>query len=171
MPKAEDAKVYREWGNPLPVTSQNLPPYSYRDDPAVPAFADDQPILVFDGKCVLCSATVQLVFKHDRARRFRFIVAQSPLGAALYRHFGLKSEDYETNIVLENGRALTRSESSIRIFELVGGPWKLISALRVAPPFLRDAAYEIIAKNRLTWFGAKDSCYMPTPEERARFLG
>ena len=81
----------------------SLPVYSYRDDPSVPPFADDQPILVFDGKCVLCSATVQFIFAHDRERRVRFVVAQSPLGTALYRHFGLKSEDYETNIVLENG--------------------------------------------------------------------
>jgi predicted DCC family thiol-disulfide oxidoreductase YuxK len=163
--------VRRCQGNPPEVTSRSPTPYSYRDDPAVPAFADDQPILVFDGQCVLCSATVQFIFAHERKRRIRFVVAQSALGAALYRHFDLKSEDYETNIVLENGRALTRSESSIRIFELVGGPWSLISGLRLAPSFLRDAAYEIIPKNRLKWFGAKDACYMPTPEERARFLG
>lgn len=145
--------------------------YSYRDDPAVPSFPDDQPILIFDGKCVLCSATVRFIFTHDRQRRVRFIVAQNPLGAALYRHFGLESGDYETNILLENGRALMKSESSIRIFELVGPPWSLMAVLRLLPPFLRDRLYELIARNRLKWFGATDACYVPDAADRARFLG
>ena len=59
---------------------QILSAYSYRDDTTVPPFPDDQPILVFDGKCVLCSATVKFVLAHDRPRRVRFVVAQSPLG-------------------------------------------------------------------------------------------
>jgi predicted DCC family thiol-disulfide oxidoreductase YuxK len=147
-----------------------FPTYSYRDDPQVPEFADDQPILVFDGKCALCSATVQFIFAHDHERRFRFVVAQSPLGAALYRHFGLDSQDYETNIVLENGKALTMSESSIRIFELVGWPWSLMSTFRALPRFVRDWAYEIVARNRLKWFGARETCFVPTPADRARFL-
>jgi predicted DCC family thiol-disulfide oxidoreductase YuxK len=147
------------------------PAHSYRDDPDIPPFTDDQPILVFDGKCVLCSATVQFVLDHDRERRVRFIVAQSPLGAALYRHLGLKHEDYETNILLENGRALTKSESSIRLFELVGLPWSLMSVFRLLPPFIRDRGYEVIARNRLKWFGARETCYAPDAAERARFLG
>lgn len=148
-----------------------LPAYSYRNDPEVPEFVDDQPILVFDGKCMLCSATVQFIFAHERDRRLRFVVAQSPLGAALYRHFGLSSVDYDTNIVLENGKVLTKSESSIRIFEIVGGPWSLMSALRLLPAFIRDPVYELIARNRLRWIGAKETCFMPTATDRARFLG
>ena len=148
-----------------------LPAYSYRDDPQVPAFPDDQPILVFDGKCLLCSATVQFIFAHERDRRLRFVIAQSPLGAALYRHFGLKSVDYETNILLENGKVLTKFESSIRIFELVGGPWSLMSVFRWLPAFARDPIYELIARNRLRWFGEKESCFLPAPADRARFLG
>ena len=147
-----------------------LPAYSYRDDPDVPSFPDDQPILIFDGHCVLCSATVQFIFKHERRRRVRFIVAQSPLGAALYKHFGFKSLDYETNIVLENGRALTKSDSSIRILELVGPPWSLLTVFRLLPAFARDGVYEIVARNRLRWFGVKDACFVPGPDDRARFL-
>lgn len=144
--------------------------YSYRDDPAVPPFVDDQPVLVFDGECVLCSATVQFVLAHDRRRRIRFVVAQSPLGSALYRHFELKSEDYETNILIENGRALTKSESSIRIVELVGLPWSLIAIVRLLPAGVRDRLYEIVARNRLKWFGAQETCHIPDATDRARFL-
>jgi predicted DCC family thiol-disulfide oxidoreductase YuxK len=150
---------------------QILSAYSYRDDTTVPPFPDDQPILVFDGKCVLCSATVKFVLAHDRPRRVRFVVAQSPLGAALYRHFGLKSEDYDTNIVLENGVALTKSESSIRIFELVSSPWSLLTVLRLLPRFVREPLYEVVARNRLRWFGERETCYLPNEADRARFLG
>ncbi len=145
-------------------------PYSYRADAKVPPFADDQPILVFDGKCILCSKTVKFIFAHDRQRRIRFIVAQTPLGAALYQHFGLEPVDYETNILLENGTALTKSESSIRIFELVGLPWSLLKAFRLLPRSLRDRVYEWIARNRFHWFGARETCFAPNSADRQRFL-
>ena len=63
--------------------------YSYRADAGVPEFADDKPLIVFDGECVFCSAWVQFVLRHDKAERYRFLAAQSPLGEALYRHYRL----------------------------------------------------------------------------------
>ena len=79
--------------------------YSYRSDADVPAFADDRPLIVFDGECVFCSGWVKFALKHDKQQRYRFLAAQTPLGAALYRHYGLHARDYETNILIENGRA------------------------------------------------------------------
>src|ERR1700682_462317 len=96
--------------------------YSYRDDATVPSFPDDRPIFVFDGHCVLCSAAAQFVLRHDKRRRFRLLAAQTLLGAAIYSHYGLDSTNYQTNMVLEDGRAWLKSESSIRIFEGVGFP-------------------------------------------------
>jgi predicted DCC family thiol-disulfide oxidoreductase YuxK len=146
-------------------------PYSFRSDPNVPPFADDRPILVFDGLCVLCSRTAQFIFAHDRRRNIRFIVAQSPLGAALYRHYGLRSGDFETNILIENGIALTKSNSSIRIFELMGWPWALAGMSRLIPLFVRDRLYELIARNRIKWFGARQTCHVPASSDLERFLG
>lgn len=145
-------------------------PFSYRADPDVPPFADDRPIFVFDGVCLLCSSATRFILEHDRQRKFRFVVAQSPLGAALYRHYGLKSQDYESNIILENGFARTKSDGSIRLFELVGFPWSLARALRVVPVPLRDRLYELVARNRLRWFGTRETCYLPDPGDRERFL-
>lgn len=146
-------------------------PYSYRSDASVPKFPDDKPILVFDGHCALCSATVQFILRHDGARDMHFIIAQSPLGEALYRHYGFKHADYDTNILLEGGEALVKSDSSIRIFEIVGPPWSLLRLARVVPRALRDPLYEFIARNRLKWFGAKANCYLPDAATRARFIG
>jgi predicted DCC family thiol-disulfide oxidoreductase YuxK len=145
--------------------------FSYRGDPAVPAFPDDRPILIFDGNCVLCSSFAQFILRTDRKRRFRLMAAQTPLGAALYTHFGLNPVDYETNILVEDGRAWLKSEGSIRIFERLGFPWSLLSVARVLPRPLRDWLYEIVARNRLRWFGVRATCYLPDPSEADRFIG
>lgn len=80
-------------------------PFSYRRDPAVPEFADDRPIIIFDGYCVLCSRWANFVLRQDRAATFRLLPAQSALASALYVHFGLDPENYETNILVADGRA------------------------------------------------------------------
>lgn len=145
--------------------------FSYRDDPAVPSFPDDRPILIFDGNCVLCSGFAQFILRTDRKRCFRLLAAQTPIGTALYRHFGLDPLDYETNILLEDGQAWLKSEGSIRIFERLGFPWSLIAVGRLLPRPIRDRLYEIVARNRLRWFGVRETCYLPDPSEADRFIG
>ena len=145
-------------------------PYSWRKDPTVPLFADDRPILIFDGHCVLCSSFAQFILRHDHRRHFRLLAAQTPLGVALYRHFGLDPVDYDTNILIEDGRAWLKAESSIRVFERLGFPWSLMSAVRLLPRSVRDWLYGMLARNRLRWFGTRTSCYRPDPSEADRFL-
>jgi predicted DCC family thiol-disulfide oxidoreductase YuxK len=117
--------------------------FSYRDDPSVPPFPDDRPIVIFDGKCVMCSAFARFIMRHDRHRRLRLLAAQSPIGEALYRHFELATENYETNILLADGRAWLKSEASIRIFERLGFPWSLMSVGRVLPVRVRKSSHGI----------------------------
>lgn len=145
--------------------------YSYRQDRAVPAFADDKPLIVFDGECVFCSAWVQFALKHDKAERYRFLAAQTPLGEALYRHYGLDERDYETNILVENGRAFFKSDGSIRMVAGLGAPWSAVRVFRLLPRKLADRLYEFVARNRLRIAGRRATCYVPTPEQRGRFLG
>ena len=146
--------------------------YSYRNDPAVPAFPDDRPIVIFDGNCVLCSAFAQFILRTDRRRRFRLMAAQTPLGAALYEHYGLFADDYRTNILLEDGRVWLKSDGSIRIFAgarlsvVHGRVWE-----KLLPRGLRDRLYDLIARNRLRWFGRRESCFLPDPQYADRFLG
>jgi predicted DCC family thiol-disulfide oxidoreductase YuxK len=149
---------------------RSVEPYSYRRDDVVPAFADDKPIIVFDGMCVMCSRFAQIVMRQDKARRFRLLAAQSPLGAAIYRHYGLDPVDYETNVLIEGGRAYFKSEASIRILARLGLPWSLVRAGRVLPLGVRDWLYGVVARNRLRWFGVRESCFIPRPEDRDRFL-
>ena len=146
-------------------------PYSYRSDAAVPKFADDRPIIIFDGYCALCSGWAQFVLRHDRERKYRLLRAQSPLGRALYVHYGLDPEDYETNILVADGIASFRSEGSIRMAEGLGWPWSLAAGLRILPAPLRDELYSFIARNRLRMFGKRDTCYVPRAGDEDRFLG
>jgi predicted DCC family thiol-disulfide oxidoreductase YuxK len=148
----------------------NSEPYSYRHDPAVPDFVDDHPIIIFDGHCVLCSKWAQFVIRHDPDKKFKLLAAQSPLGHALYEHYGLDPVDYQTNILIADGMAWFESESSIRMLEGLGAPWSWIAATRVLPRPLRDRLYALVARNRFRLFGRRDICFAPTANIKDRFL-
>ena len=144
--------------------------YSYRQNPSVPAFPDDRPIIVFDGHCVLCSRFARFVLRHDRRAVFRLMAAQTPIGQALYRHLRLDPVQFETNVLLENGQAWFKSAGTIRIFEHLGFPWSLCGVLRVVPRPLLDRLYNLIARNRLRWFGSQSICFRADPVHRDRFI-
>ncbi len=144
--------------------------FSWRSDPAVPDFPDDRPLIVFDGDCVLCSANAQFVLRHDRRRTFRLTTAQGPLGQALYRHFGLAADGYETMLVLKDGRLLTASQAALAIAEGLGWPWRAGVVGRAVPAPLRDGLYGLIARNRFNLFGRRRTCWVPAPVHRDRIL-
>jgi salicylate hydroxylase len=130
----------------------------------------DKPLIVFDGLCVLCSGNARFVLRHDRSRHFNLTTAQGPLGEALYRQFGLATDDYETMLVIEKGRLLTESDGAIAIARGLGWPWRAAAAARTVPRPIRDALYRLIARNRYRLFGRRQTCWTPTPEEADRIL-
>jgi predicted DCC family thiol-disulfide oxidoreductase YuxK len=147
-----------------------MAPYSYRDDPSVPPFADDKPVIIFDGLCALCSGSAAFVLRHDAAGTFRLLAAQSPIGHALYSHYGLDPTDYETMILLADGGTWLQSEAAIRTAAGLGFSWSLAAAFRVLPRAWRDRLYRRVARNRLRWFGARAVCYRPEPSFADRFI-
>nr|WP_244277730.1 MULTISPECIES: DCC1-like thiol-disulfide oxidoreductase family protein [Mesorhizobium] len=128
-------------------------------------------MIVFDGVCVLCSGFVRMVVRLDRHRRFRFATAQSPFGEALFRKHGLRTDAYETNLVLIDGVAFTMLDSLVAVMSELGWPWRAVKALLLLPRPLRDWLYHRIARNRYALFGRKDSCGIPSAALRGRFLG
>ena len=144
--------------------------YSYRNDILVPDFKDDKPVIIFDGHCVLCSGFANFVIRHDKKQRLRLLAAQTELGEAIYTHYGLKPDDYETNILIEVGQVRVKSDGTMAMFNYLGWPWKLIGVGRILPRPIRDWLYGLIARNRLKWFGRQDQCYLPPPNEADRFL-
>jgi predicted DCC family thiol-disulfide oxidoreductase YuxK len=145
-------------------------PYSYRADALVPSFPDDKPILLFDGVCVLCSAFARFVSRHDPAAAIRFTAAQSPLGSALCRHYGLDPADPETTSLILDGRALGKLEAYAAVMHRLGPPWSLLRIALVLPQRLRDWLYDRIAKNRYRLFGRREACIVPDGSWRERVL-
>lgn len=128
-------------------------------------------VVLFDGTCGLCDATVQFLIARDSRRRLRFAPLQSPVGRGLLAAHGLPVDDTPGSMVyIEGGRALTRSSAALAIARRLDGAWPLLSAFRVVPVFLRDAVYRFVARNRYRWFGRLDACRIPDASQRERFL-
>jgi predicted DCC family thiol-disulfide oxidoreductase YuxK len=146
------------------------PPYSYRSDPTVPAFPDDKVLVVFDGVCALCSGFARFILKRDRGFTFRLTTAQSPLGQALFRHYGLETEDLESNLVLADGRPYAKLDTVAVVGARLGGAWRALVLLRFLPRVLADWLYDRVARNRYALFGRTERCMIPPPEWRDRFI-
>lgn len=136
-----------------------------------PGYDGRHPLIVFDGVCVLCSGFARTVVRLDREERFRFTTAQSALGEALYRRHGLRTDVYETNLVIIDGAAYTRMDSFIAVMDALGWPWRAAKILNMPPRWLRDALYGLIARNRYAPFGKKESCEIPSAALRDRIIG
>lgn len=128
------------------------------------------PIVVFDGDCHLCSGAARRILRNDRDGTIRFARLQSPLGARLMRDHGLDPGDAETFLFLKEGRALVRSDAAVEVARHLRFPWRALAIFGVLPRFLRDPVYRLLARNRYAWFGRRATCFVPSPEERGRFL-
>lgn len=131
----------------------------------------DHPILLYDGVCNLCNGVTQFVIRRDPAPgKFRFAALQSDAGRALLRKHGLPEDSLDTFVMVEKGRAYLRSTAGLHVLRGLGFPWSVAYPLILVPRALRDAVYDWIARNRYSWFGRQESCVVPTPEIRSRFL-
>jgi predicted DCC family thiol-disulfide oxidoreductase YuxK len=148
------------------------PAYSYRDDRQVPDFDDSRPVIVFDGVCVLCHGFARFVAKHDTAQLFRFTYAQSPLGQGLFRHYGLNPIEFETNLLIMDGRAFGKLAAFGQITRKLGLPRSALGhAIRAIPARLGDPAYDLIAQSRYRLFGRHELCALPDPSWAERMIG
>jgi predicted DCC family thiol-disulfide oxidoreductase YuxK len=111
------------------------------------------------------------VLRHDRRAVFRLMAAQTPLGQAIYRHLNLDPVEFETNALLEDGRAWLKSAGTIRMFAHLGFPWSLFRVLQLVPQRMLDRLYDAVARNRLRWFGSQPICFLADAPHRDRFLG
>ena len=127
------------------------------------------PILFFDGVCGLCNRFVDLILKADSRDRFRYAPLQGKTAQGMP---GLRDqvEDPQSFVYLEEDRLYEQSNAVLLALRRLGGAWRLIAVLYVFPRPLRDFVYRIVARNRYRWFGKRDACRLPTPEEQDRFL-
>lgn len=126
--------------------------------------------MLFDGVCNVCNGAVQFVIARDPRARFHFAALQSDVAEAQLRRFGDSGFVSETIALIEGGRLYTRSTAALRIARGLRFPWPLAYALIAVPRPVRDVAYDLVARNRYRWFGKRETCMIPTPDLRDRFL-
>ena len=139
------------------------------------AAAGEHPVLLYDGTCGFCAASVRLVLRHDRAGTLRFAPLQGAMGAAVRRrHPELERADsvvwVEPDGPAGPGVVLTRTDAALRIARYLGGWWHLARVGWLVPRPLRDAAYDLVARHRHRLLAGGPACLVPGPEVRARFL-
>ena len=130
----------------------------------------DGPTVLFDGVCNLCHGTVNWIIRHDKPARFRFAPLQSRAGAAIGRQYGLDPDALDTLVLVEGGKAYTKSTAALHIVRSVDSPWRVLYGLTIVPRPVRDLLYDWFARGRYRRFGKRDECMVPPPDVRERFL-
>ena len=127
-------------------------------------------IILFDGVCNLCNSSVQKVIENDERNLFQFASLQSDFGQKFLRKHNFSQDEFNSMILIDGDRFYTQSDAALRIGKELKGIYKISGALLWIPKFIRNFVYEIIAKNRYKWFGKKESCWLPTPELKQKFI-
>lgn len=128
-------------------------------------------IILFDGVCNLCNSSVQYVIKRDTKDEFRFVALQSELGQKILKHIGIADKNIDSIVLYLPGVAYYyKSSAVIEISNTLQGFFNYGMLFRLLPTFLRDTVYDYVAKNRYRWYGKQESCMIPTPELKAKFL-
>lgn len=130
----------------------------------------DKPLILFDGVCNLCNASVQFIIKRDVENKFLFASLQSETGQNILKHFGLDTTEFKTLILLQNKEIYTKSTAALGILKQLNGFWKFLYIFILIPTPIRDFFYTFVANNRYRFFGKQKYCMMPSSELKAKFL-
>lgn len=131
--------------------------------------------ILFDGVCNFCNASINFIIDRDSKSIFKFAALQSEIGQELLRKNGLKTSDSESRtfdsiVAIEGNKVYQKSDAALEIARRMDGVWKFFYVFKIIPTFLRNPIYDFVARNRYRIFGRTDTCRIPTPELKARFL-
>ncbi len=127
-------------------------------------------IILFDGVCNMCNASVNFIIDRDKANKFKFASLQSETGKYLLVKFQKDAEKLDSVVLITQDKLYDKSSAALKIASMLPFPYPLSILFRVFPKALRDIVYDYIAKNRYKWFGKKDACRIPDAETKSRFL-
>lgn len=130
----------------------------------------DQKIILFDGVCNLCNSSVTLVIKNDPKNKFKFAALQSEKGQLLIAKHQIDPSKTDSIILIEQNKAYVKSTAALRIARQLSGAYPLLYTFIIIPNFIRNWVYDYVAKNRYKWYGKQESCMIPTPELKEKFL-
>lgn len=127
-------------------------------------------IVFFDGVCNLCNASIDFIIKRDRTNKFLVGALQDSFSKDILSVYNVDEGYLDSLVLLENGKLFYKSTAALKIARKLSGLWPVFYPLIFLPKWLRDPVYDFIGKNRYRWFGKKNTCRIPTPEEKAKFL-
>jgi predicted DCC family thiol-disulfide oxidoreductase YuxK len=132
----------------------------------------DKQLILFDGVCNLCNSSVLFVIKRDKKDRFLFAPLQSDIGKAIIKKFNIDTEQTDSILLYNSTKdSLTyKSTAALLVAKQLRFPTNILAVFLVVPAFIRNWVYTFIAKNRYKWYGKKESCMIPTPELKAKFI-
>ena len=132
---------------------------------------NNKKLILFDGVCNLCDASVQYIIKHDQNDLFRYAALQSEVGQEVISKFNIDTAKTDSILLYskENGISY-KSTAALKIASKLGFPRNLMVVFLIIPAFIRNLVYDYIAKNRYKWYGKKEECMIPTPELKSKFL-
>jgi predicted DCC family thiol-disulfide oxidoreductase YuxK len=129
------------------------------------------PVMLFEGVCHLCIASVQFVLKREPQGRFRFATLQSDFGAAQLEHYHITERSLSSVLLVEDGQVYEKSTAALRIARSLNAGWPLLYGFLIVPRPLRDWVYDFIGNRRYRWFGKMNQCWVPDQDVSDRFLG
>lgn len=130
----------------------------------------DNPIILFDGVCNLCNASVNFIIKYDSKRKFRFAPIQSISGEKIFNEFKIPDKNNNSVILLQNKKIFLKSSAALEISRQLQFPFNLFIIFIIVPKFIRDKVYDFIAVNRYNWFGKREECMIPSTEIKDLFI-
>jgi predicted DCC family thiol-disulfide oxidoreductase YuxK len=132
---------------------------------------EERGVILFDGICNLCNASVIFILKHERKPVFQFASMQSDKGRELLESYNMPSDYLDSVVLIKDGTVYFGATAALKIGQTLKFPWSFFAYTgMVIPKFMRDWTYNLIAKHRYQWFGKRDICMVPTEERKARFL-
>lgn len=141
----------REWYIPFMPSGHRSPPHT---------------VVFFDGECGLCNRFVDFLVRHDAGGALRY----APLQGITAATFERLPRTLDSVVVVQDARVLVKSDAAIAVLAQLGGAWRLVSAARLVPRVMRDAIYDVVARNRYAWFGKREACRIPSDAEARWFL-
>ncbi len=128
-------------------------------------------IVIFDGICNFCNGAVNFIIKRDPNAKFAFTPMQSPLAKELMAQYKIDNVGIDTFVLIKDGQCLVFSSAALEISKGLSGYWYLFNLFKLVPSPIRDVIYKLFARNRYRLFGKTDSCMVPSPDVKSRFVG
>jgi predicted DCC family thiol-disulfide oxidoreductase YuxK len=127
-------------------------------------------IILFDGVCNFCNFWIDFIIKRDANYIYKFASLQSETGKEIAARFSINKKDIDSVVLIKDEKYFIKSDAVLEIVKELNSSWKILYLLKVIPRPFRDLIYDLVAKKRYAIFGKRDSCRVPSEEEKSRFV-